>query len=350
MKKKISYIIMVLLITFFGIVSVSAEPMAELKKDSFTWSGVTDYSVARLKCNDISFTDASSITTSGGLQSSSGTVKFSLTKNNFKLTCTIYKAKELTGNDVDETIIEKSLVIGTIPTTTKKETTTTSNKSTDAKLKSLSIKDDSGNEIKFEPEFKSDVYEYNVKVSGDVKKISIDAIMNDPKANVIISDNVNDELKAGSVTKITIKVTAEDGKTQLAYNVNVTKEELSADAYLNDLKIDELPDFEFDKETFKYDIELGKDIKYLTITPTLSGSKSSYEITGNKNLKNGSKIRILVTAEDGTKKEYTLTISKNDESMVTREIKEEKDPLVIIILSTIGAVLLVGIVVAYKKL
>ena len=54
----------------------------------------------------------------------------------------------------------------------------------------------------------------------------------------VISNNANEELKAGEDNKITITVTAEDGSKK-AYNINIKREALTSDATLKSLEIEE---------------------------------------------------------------------------------------------------------------
>ena len=71
---------------------------------------------------------------------------------------------------------------------------------------------------------------------------------------------------------------------------------------------------EFDPETTKYTLEVTKDVEKLEITPILQDDKSKFEITGNENFKVGNNIvKITVTAEDGTNRIYTITVTKTNE-------------------------------------
>lgn len=70
---------------------------------------------------------------------------------------------------------------------------------------------------------------------------------------------------------------------------------------------------EFDPEITKYTLEVTKDVDKLEITPILQDEKSKYEIIGNDNLKVGNNIvKITVTAEDGTNRIYTITVTKTN--------------------------------------
>ena len=73
------------------------------------------------------------------------------------------------------------------------------------------------------------------------------------------------------------------------------------------------------------------------------------KVDGNKDLKDGSKVKITVTAQDGTKKVYTLEISKETEKKETNDVVVEKNPLIIMGLSIIAFGLIGGIVYVIKK-
>ena len=75
-------------------------------------------------------------------------------------------------------------------------------------------------------------------------------------------------------------------------------------------------------------------------------------IKNNDKLKDGSKVKLIVEAEDGTKKEYTLNIVKESKKETNKkpiEVIGEKNPLIIMLLSMIGFSLIGGIIYVAKK-
>ena len=100
-------------------------------------------------------------------------------------------------------------------TTTPKPT---KKKSSNNNLSSLTIDD-----YNLDKEFKKEVTEYSVVVENDVKKIKINAQLDDSSAKVEGTGEV--EVKEGN-NKIEIKVTAENGSTRI-YTLNVTVKELN---------------------------------------------------------------------------------------------------------------------------
>lgn len=258
--------------------------------------------------------------------------------------------------DIDD-VPPKKITVGTGTSTTKPpqttaapSTTTQAAKSNNANLKTLEITGSDDSEVVLSPGFSSNVYEYSATVAGEVKTITINATMEDSKANMVISNNATEELVAGENNKITITVTAEDG-TKKAYTINIKREALTADATLKSLTIKECSDFELKENKFSYDVKIEDSVKELTLDYVTSSENAEVSISGNKNLKDGSKVKILVTAEDGTKKEYILNIvkdTKTTKKSVT-SVEAEKNPLIIMALSMVAFGLIGGIIYVAKK-
>lgn len=93
------------------------------------------------------------------------------------------------------------------------------NTSKDLRLISISV-DDEKNNLKLEPSFKSDVYEYTINVEGELEKIPLKVVPNQQDATEEITGNEN--LKDGE-NLITIKVTSSNKKETLSYKINVRK-------------------------------------------------------------------------------------------------------------------------------
>ena len=308
MKKFLRLVLVIMVALTFKIIDVKAE--ASITKDTFTWSGINNYSSCKLKCTS-GITDGDDITSANVLKKANGSVKFKTSKT---VTCTIYLSKDLTGNDTDLDIVSRTYSSAPpktqAPSTTQAPQTTKTQeapKSNNANIKSLTIKGNDDSDVVLSPVFNPGVYDYEATVASNVKTVSITPILEDAKANAVISNNANEELKAGEDNKITITVTAEDGSKK-AYNINIKREALTSDATLKNLEIEEIEKFKFDKDKFTYNVKIGKNIKNLTIKYELSDENSTVDIEGNSKLKNGSVVKVIVTAQDGTKKVYTLIL------------------------------------------
>ena len=179
-------------------------------------------------------------------------------------------------------------------------------KSSDSTLKEIKLSEG-------KIDFKTDVLEYKINVEYDVNTFKIDALPTDGKSKVNITGD--EKLKVGENT-FTITVEAENGKIT-TYIVKVTRKEegykLSTNNYIKSLTIKN-HSIDFDKKTYKYTIKTKE--KKLDISVTLDDRKSEYKISGNKNLKNGSKVLIKVIAEDGSNRTYTLNIKKSNNALI----------------------------------
>lgn len=187
-------------------------------------------------------------------------------------------------------------------------------KNDDATLKSL---DASG--FTLNPTFDSKINNYSIKVKNNITGLNITAIPNNEKSNVAITGNKN--WKEGN-NSVIIKVTAEDG-TINNYILNVTREatkekedskKMSNDNYLKELVINSSHEInkKFDSNISNYDIIVPNEVEKLDFKFTTNDPKAKVTVVGNENFKveEINTIQIEVTAEDGTKRIYTLNVTR----------------------------------------
>lgn len=94
----------------------------------------------------------------------------------------------------------------------------------------------------------------------------------------------------------------------------------SSNNNLSNLEID-MADFKFNPEITEYNLEVNYDTKIITIRAMAEDTTAIVTGAGEKALKVGeNNYRIVITAEDGTTKEYKINITRN-----AKEIKEEKE-------------------------
>lgn len=193
-------------------------------------------------------------------------------------------------------------------TTNPTTSTTTAVKSNNAYLQSLKL---TPGEIQFNKE----TLEYTISVDKDVKDITVEAIPESATATVKIKNNE----KISSKKPIYVIVTAEDEITKLEYKINLeitdNGPELSSNSKLSSLTIKGY-NLNFKPEVKEYIIKIDKDVNALDIEATPEDAKAKYEITGNEQLKNKSKITIKVTAEDETTTDYIITIKKGGSNII----------------------------------
>lgn len=184
-------------------------------------------------------------------------------------------------------------------------------RSTNNYLKSLELSD--GN-----ISFNKNTLNYTFTVKNEVESINIKAVAEDEKAK--ISGVGTKTLKVGN-NAITIKVTAENGKTR-NYVINVKRLDkdnvVSNNNKLSSLEVENYQ-FTFDSENLQYNItiedETELNISYLTDDPS-----SSVVVEGNANLKDGSVINIYVTSSDGNVRTYKINISKNQNERIDKPV------------------------------
>jgi len=172
-------------------------------------------------------------------------------------------------------------------------------KNSDATLKGIELSAGTIN-------FVSNIFIYNVEVDYSVENINVRPIANNNKAKVQISGNTL--LEVGN-NLIKINVTAEDGTTNI-YTLNITRKEKNEKSN-NQVKniLIENYNLNFDKDKKEYDLLINNEDS-LTINVDLEDDLTKYEIIGNKNLKNKSKIIIKIIAEDEIIDEYKVNIIK----------------------------------------
>lgn len=237
-------------------------------------------------------------------------------------------------------------------TTTKPVVTTTTNKtnsSANANLKTLKVYSSSKELMDLNPIFNPSVYDYTVSVNNNISKVLISATTEDPNSIVIIDNGGSIELVDGQENIANVLVTAKDG-LQNSYKIRFLKVALDSTTLLKSIMIDEDEEFTLVKDKYQYDIYVNKDVERLTISYEKVSEDSVVIISGNNDLKEGSKVKILITASNGDKKEYILNIIKSErpQNNITVEVKE-KNPLVIMGLGMTAFILIGGIVYIIKN-
>jgi len=91
---------------------------------------------------------------------------------------------------------------------------------------------------------------------------------------------------------------------------NTTTAKKSSNANISKITLD-VEGLSFKSSQTTYNIKVGEKVDNISVGVTLSHKKATYQISGNKNLKTGNNvIKIVVTAEDGTRKTYKINVEK----------------------------------------
>lgn len=117
--------------------------------------------------------------------------------------------------------------------------------------------------------------------------------------------------------------TTANTSTSATTTTTTTQSKKSSNANLSNLGI-KPNDFKgFKADVTSYDVEVPKDVSSVEIYATVQDKKSSVTGTGKKELRYGlNEFEIVVTAEDGTKKTYTLNIKREELTENTENVPE----------------------------
>ena len=141
--------------------------------------------------------------------------------------------------------------------------------------------------------------------------------------NTTNSSNTSTNSKTNSSSNSTSNKT---NKTNTRSNTTSGSSTKSSDATLSDLGI-KPNDFKgFKSGTTSYKTTVPEDVAEVEVYAKTTSSKATVTGTGKKKLENGTnKVEVIVTAENGTKKTYTIEITregKNEETVTTAQTEE----------------------------
>lgn len=173
----------------------------------------------------------------------------------------------------------------------------------------------------------------DIKIDGESivgfspNKLSYD--INTMESSVMISALVEDEnatfgpnygLQNLSYGKnvFNLIVTAEDGNTKKTYKLNITRTDTrDVNNNLSSLSVSGV-DIDFNKNTLNYTVKLESEITTIEIDAEAESNKATLTGTGKYLLKNDNNVfNIVITAENGTTKKYTITIVRNNQYIIT---------------------------------
>ncbi len=210
-----------------------------------------------------------------------GTKKLKLGRNTFNITV---KAE----NGTTKTYVVK---------VTRKD-----DRSDNNKLKSLKIS-------KGELKFNSNKTEYELAVDYDVTKISFEAQAEDKKSTITGLEERSLEI---GPNVINIDVKAENGDVR-TYKITVIRNKEVTETNENKAKNINIKghSLNFEPNTTEYTLETR--LSFLEIDVELNTPTSTFNITGNENLHDGSIIQITITDKDANNNIYTIKISNPNE-------------------------------------
>ena len=277
----------------------------------------------------------------------------------------------LNGEDVNVGASASANVSGASASTTTdtNSNTSTNTKSKVATLANLGIKpnDFSG--------FKANKTSYSVEVPNTTEKIEIYATKG--QSGQKITGTGTKTLKEGA-NAFNVVVTAEDGKTQKTYTINVTRkaendknnttEENKIEENVNEnqnTEESEQPLFglselsiaglqltpSFQSDVYEYKVELTEDIDKLDITALATSEDETIDITGNENLQEGENIITILVK--GEKEEdtvaYQIIVNKVLNNGSEEDNNKQKNIIIGAIAAGIVLIVIILITVIIKK-
>lgn len=181
--------------------------------------------------------------------------------------------------------------------------------STDNALSSLTVSN-----ATISPAFNANTTSYTADVPFSVSKLDIQATAADGKAKVSIS---NPNLTPDGTTNVTITVTAESGAKK-TYTIKVHREKdpnyvASGNNNLSGIAVDGfLLSPVFSADVLNYVVWLPYETDNITISGTAADGKAGVQVIGGDNLAAGqdNPVKVICTAENGEKKEYTVIVKR----------------------------------------
>ena len=202
----------------------------------------------------------------------------------------------------------------------------------------------------FDKPFDKNVLEYTLYVDYWVKSVTLNGVLGDEYASTLA---FKEYALTSDKTVITLPVVAENGDIK-SYTINVVKVyPKSTNNYLSKLEIEGY-ELKFNKDTLEYSIKVSSDVETLDITAVAEDSSARVNIYGNSDFKEGENtVTVVVTAEDGSERTYTITVDKEAKKEVVDKnednTEEEKSNnqlektiiIILIILVIIGLLYLI---------
>lgn len=186
-------------------------------------------------------------------------------------------------------------------------------------------------------DFKMEQFEYSLTVPYTVQSILVTPTPQNNQDKVELAGD--GELVVGS-NKIQVKVASSNGNTN-TYTIDVIREENTEINLDNNTNIDTIivNDKEYNVSSDVIEIPY-KDGTNINIEAKPESSTTNINIQGDTDLKNGSEISVIATAEDGSNKEYIIKLKKSYQTQI----------IIGIVVFVVGLLAIILNIVRIKKL
>lgn len=164
------------------------------------------------------------------------------------------------------------------------------------------------------PAFNKNTTSYSLTVPNNVSGVTLNATKESAKAT--LTGTGNKSLSVGA-NNISVVVTAENGNKR-TYTITVTRQSAIQKSNDNSLKDLSVPGYTlspvFNKDNLDYTLKVPNNATKIDVKAITNNEKSSVKIVGNTDLKVGNNVvTVEVTAEDGSKKTYKITVTREEE-------------------------------------
>ncbi len=180
---------------------------------------------------------------------------------------------------------------------------------TDNNLASLNVSN-----ATISPAFSAGTTNYTASVPFEISKLNVSATAADGKAKVSVN---SPNLTPNGTTKVTVTVTAENGAKK-TYTISVKRAQdpnyvPSGNNKLSGISVEGfLLSPIFNTDTANYVVWLPYETTSIKIGGSPADGKASVEVVGGENLAAGqdNTVKVICTAENGEKKEYTVIVKR----------------------------------------
>ena len=224
-------------------------------------------------------------------------------------------------------------------------------KSNDTSLKSLSVDDTNVKIVEGASSF-------DLVVPYDSDVVNIKYECNGPKC--VVSDNgkLEKQLAVGKNT-VDFTIKAEDG-TEKKYTLNINRQSPNKDATIDYIYIKQSGnygnlDLNFKEDQYTYDLKVPYDVTFIQTNATCKGEECNIYYNEVTELDEGlNTLHITVVAQSGDENEYVINIEREKKPEETPPVtpepkKEDKGPMLILLISGICIVPLVIIILLTRK-
>lgn len=152
--------------------------------------------------------------------------------------------------------------------------------------------------------------------------------INNAEVWLLDEEHINPSISNATVTVESNSNSSSNNSNKSSNNTSNKTEDKkkSANNYLSKLEVDGYKiSPSFNKNTTKYNISVPNDVSKVKISAKAEDSDASISGTGEHEVKEGTnKIEVIVTAENGNKKTYTINVTVKDKDPIVVKINDEE--------------------------